>query len=111
MSRRSPDRDRDRDKDRGRERDREYSASSSYKSRPRRDYEPGEVSSRRDEGRREREREWEVERDPRVPPSVGSSRRARSPPSRNAERDREEVTQALDGFSRYVLSSSSCDND
>jgi hypothetical protein len=91
MSRRSADADREP----GRERKRDnYIASSSYELEPTREYEPGEL----------RGSDWEVERDPRVGSSTGSiSRGGLSPRNPERERDRNEVTIALEGFSRSAF--------
>jgi hypothetical protein len=91
MSRRSADADREP----GRERERDnYIASASYELEPTREYEPGEL----------RGSDWEVERDPWVGPSAGTTGRGRlSPRNSERERDRNEVTIALEGFSRSAF--------
>ena len=66
----------------------------SYELEPTPEYEPGEL----------RGSDWEVERDPRTNPSAGSTSREGRPPRNNQrERDRNEVTIALEGFSRSAF--------
>ena len=79
----------------GRERERDnYATSPSYDFTRTREYEPGEL----------RGSDWEVERDPRTDPSAGSSSRGvRSTRSSERERDKNEVTIALEGFSRSAI--------
>ena len=87
----------------GRERERDNYATSSlhdftrtqeYDFTRTQEYEPGEL----------RGSDWEVERDPLTEPSAGSTNRgARSTRSSERERDKNEVTIALEGFSRSAF--------
>jgi hypothetical protein len=91
MSRRSADADHEPSRDREKD---NHMARSSYELEPTLEYEPGEL----------RASDWEVERDPRVGSSAGITGRGRlSPRNSERERDRNEVTIALEGFSRSAF--------